>query len=81
MSKVGALNLSGLRVNLESTFNTEIVAGAVMNISSVALMDLTGSPIFLNVTDPGNQRWAARILDPVSGFLIAGGCPTVLIGD
>jgi hypothetical protein len=81
MSKVGALNLSGLRVNLESTFNTEIVAGAVMNISSVALMDLRGSPIFLNVTDPGNQRWAARILDPVSGFLIAGGCPTVLIGD
>jgi len=77
----GELNLSGLRVDLASTFDTDISAGSVMNISSVAIMDLTGSPIFLNVTDPGNQRWAARIFDPVRGPLIAGGCPTVLIGD
>ena len=89
-SSEGALNLSGLTVDVESTVNTNISAGMVMNLTSNVMslssrtgpMDMTGSPILLNVKDPDSQRWAARLFDRVSpGGVIESGCPTVLIGD
>jgi hypothetical protein len=93
----GELNLSGVFLNLESTGNTDISAGAMMSISSVSGMNLTGSRIGLNAGVGGKPaaRLGDDVVDPLvrtgigpyivllpSGFgTITSGSGTVLVGD